>query len=189
MNDPAGVHVGVQNHAGCENGLHRRVTKKDKKGRVTSSFLRVRVVVPEGLPPLLPPPYTGHKNMTKTVHTDREHAEWTERFLAMIEGAREWTTIHRDLAASDRLSLEEMIGRGPPPVFAKLEQLQCKIFGRPAWMIPTEPVTFGSMIPKWAKFKGKGKKAIQDMMTKCNAFIAWLEHDNMAAVTFEDGRD
>jgi len=45
------------------------------------------------------------------------------------------------------------------------------------------------MIPKWAKHSGKGKKAVQDMTTKCNAFIAWLEHDNMAAVTFEDGRD
>jgi hypothetical protein len=170
-------------------GYRERVTKKDKQGRITSSWLRVRVVVPDGLPSLLPPPHSGKRSLTKKVHTDREHAEWTARFLAMIEGAREWTTIHRDLAASDRMSLEEMIGRRPPPVFAKLEQWQCKIFGKPAWMTPAEPVPFGSMIPKWAKHNGKGKKAVQDMTTKCGKFIAWLEHDNMAAVTFEHGRD
>jgi site-specific recombinase XerD len=27
------------------------------------------------------------------------------------------------------------------------------------------------------------------MNTKCAAFIAWLEHDNMVEVTFEDARD
>ncbi|HWX32620.1 MAG TPA: hypothetical protein VNZ53_34970 [Steroidobacteraceae bacterium] len=123
-------------------GYRQRGTKKDKQGRITSSWLRVRVVVPDGLPSLLPPPYSGHKHLTTTVHTDREHPEWTERFLAMIEGAIEWATIHRDLAASDRLSLEETIGRRPPPVFAKLEQWHCKIFGKPAWMTPTEPVTY-----------------------------------------------
>ncbi len=45
------------------------------------------------------------------------------------------------------------------------------------------------MIPKWASLRHKGKKSIQDMTTKCAAFIAYLEHDNMAAVIFEDGRD
>jgi hypothetical protein len=53
------------------------------------------------------------------------------------------------------------------------------------------------MIPKWAKHYGKGKKSRQDMETKCGMFIDWLrrkhperqKHDNMAKVTFEDGRD
>jgi hypothetical protein len=40
-------------------GYAQRVTRRDKKGRVTSSFERVRVVVPDGLPASLPPPYTG----------------------------------------------------------------------------------------------------------------------------------
>jgi hypothetical protein len=44
-------------------GYTQRVTKKDKKGRITSSFMRVRIVVPEGLPSSLPPPYSGHKKL------------------------------------------------------------------------------------------------------------------------------
>jgi hypothetical protein len=28
------------------------------------------------------PPDTDHKNLTKRVHTDREHVEWAARFLA-----------------------------------------------------------------------------------------------------------
>jgi hypothetical protein len=68
-------------------GDAQRVTKRDKKGRVTSSFERVRIVVPDGLAPSLPPPYPGHKSLTKKVY--REHAEWTARFLAIIEEARQ----------------------------------------------------------------------------------------------------
>ena len=53
------------------------------------------------------------------------------------------------------------------------------------------------MIPKWAKHYGKGKKSRQDMETKCGVFMEWLrrkhperpDHDNLAKVTFEDGRD
>jgi hypothetical protein len=56
-------------------GYAQRVTKRDKKGRVASSFERVRIVVPDGLRPSLPPPYTGHKNLTKRVYSDRKHAE------------------------------------------------------------------------------------------------------------------
>ena len=55
---------------------------------------------------------------------------------------------------------------------------------------PQSPiVTFAAMIPEWATLKGKGKKSVQDMTTKTTAFVEWLEHDNMAEVTFEDGRD
>jgi site-specific recombinase XerD len=35
----------------------------------------------------------------------------------------------------------------------------------------------------------QGTKSRQDMETKCGAFIEWLGHDNMAAVTFADCRD
>jgi hypothetical protein len=115
----------------AEMGYTQRVTTKDKQGRITSSWLRVRVVVPDGLPQSLPPPYTGNRNLTKKVHTDREHAEWTERFLAMIEGARGWDTIHRELAAVNGLSLEGFIARGCIPVFAKLDRKIDGILGEP----------------------------------------------------------
>jgi hypothetical protein len=46
-------------------GYTQRVTKKDKKGRIISSWVRVRKVVPEGLASCLPPPYTGKKTLTE----------------------------------------------------------------------------------------------------------------------------
>jgi hypothetical protein len=39
----------------------QRVTKRDKKDRITSSYQRVRIAVPDGVLPILPAPYTGHK--------------------------------------------------------------------------------------------------------------------------------
>src|SRR6516165_1405841 len=89
------------------------VTKRNKKGRVISTYRRVRIVVPDGLAPSLPPPHAGRKNLTKKVGSDREHAEWTARFLAMIDEAREWTTTQRELKELDGLSFEEVIRRGP----------------------------------------------------------------------------
>jgi hypothetical protein len=120
-------------------GYTQRVTTKDKQGRITSSWLRVRVVVPDGLPQSLPPPYTGNRNLTKKVHTDREHAEWTERFLAMIEGARGWDTIHRELAAVNGLSLEGFIARGCIPVFAKLDRKIDGILASPLALMRSAP--------------------------------------------------
>ena len=172
-------------------GYAQRVTKRDKKGRITSSFERVRIVVPDGLPPFLSAPYTGYKNLTKKVLTDREHAEWTARFLAMIDEARGWTTIHREVAEIDGLSLEELMARGstPYPVFAKLDRKMDQIFGEPASGVAAAPVAFGSMISKWAKHTNALKKGIQDRETKCRRFAAYLGHDNMAAVTFQNCRD
>jgi hypothetical protein len=102
-------------------GYTQRVTKKDKKGRIISSWERVRIVVPEGLSPSLPPPYTGNKNLTKKTSNDREAAEWTGRFLSIVEKAAERTTAHRELAELDALSVEDQIRRGPI-VFAKLDK-------------------------------------------------------------------
>ena len=54
---------------------------------------------------------------------------------------------------------------------------------------PAEPISFELMIPRWAKFTNAPKKGRQDMETKCGRFIAYLGHDDMARVTFENGRD
>jgi len=57
------------------------------------------------------------------------------------------------------------------------------------------PVSFESMIDKWAKFTNAPKKGIQDKITKCGEFTAWLRTNNpqavddMRQVTFENGRD
>jgi hypothetical protein len=70
-------------------GYAQRVVKKDNKGRVTQSFMRVRIEVSDPIiSALLPKPYTGLRHLTKKVATEREHAEWTARFLSMIEDAK-----------------------------------------------------------------------------------------------------
>ena len=176
------------------------VTKRNKKGRVISTYRRVRIVVPDGLAPSLPPPHAGRKNLTKKVGSDREHAEWTARFLAMIDEARGWTTIHRELTEINGLSLEQFIARGfIPPVFGKLDRKMDEILGKPAWKgVTAEPVTFESIIDKWMhktkNGKRKGKKAREDMERPVKRFTAWLKskylpHDDMTQVTFEHCRD
>jgi hypothetical protein len=94
-------------------GYTQRVTKRDKNGRVTSSFLRVRIVVPDGLSSFLPAPYTGNKNLTKKTSDDRETAEWTARFLAMIDQAAGRTTAYKELVGLDSLSVDDLIRRSP----------------------------------------------------------------------------
>lgn len=70
-------------------GYAQQVIKRNKDGRVTQSFLRVRVVVHDPIVRyLLPEPYRGLGTLTKKVTTEREHAEWTAQFLSMIEDAK-----------------------------------------------------------------------------------------------------
>jgi integrase len=167
-------------------GYTQRVTKKDKKGRVTSSWVRVRIVVPDGLSPSLPTPYTGTKNLTKKTSTDREAAEWTERFLAMIEEAAGRATAYRDLGGLDSLPLPELTRQAPPVLrrFYKTVGLPVPVAERTA-----EPVSFEPMIERWAKHTNAPKKGRQDMETKCGRFTTSLGHDDMAKVTFENCRD
>ena len=157
-------------------GYAHRVTKKDENGRIISSWTRVRKVVPEGLAPSLPPPYTGKKTLTKKVSTEREHAEWTAKFLAIIDQAAGHTSAFRELVRLDRLSLPDLVRQGPS-VIAKFDNL----IGLPDHPVakPSEPVTFESIIPKWAKLMNAPKKGIQDMKTKSGRFAAWLGHNDM----------
>jgi len=166
-------------------GYAHRVNKKDENGRIISSLTRVRKVVPEGLAPSLPPPYTGKKTLTKKVSTEREHAEWTAKFLAIIDQAAGRTNAVRELARLDGLSTPDLL-RQCPSVIARFDNL----IGLPAPVVkPSEPVIFASMIPKWAKLTNAPKKGIQNMETKSGRFAAWLGHDDMARVTFPNCRD
>ena len=166
-------------------GYAHRVTKKDENGRIISSWTRVRKVVPEGLAPSLPPPHTGKKTLTKKVSSEREHAEWTAKFLAIIDQAPGRTSVVRELARLDGMSLPDLL-RQCPPVIASLDNL----IGLSVPVAkPSEPVIFESMIPKWAKLMNSPKKGIQNMETKSGRFAAWLGHDDMARVTFANCRD
>ncbi len=166
-------------------GYTQRVTKKDSKGRITSSWVRVRKVVPEGLVPCLPPPYTGKKTLTKKVSTEREHAEWTAKFLAVIDQAAGRTSALRELVRLDGLSTPDLL-RQCPSVIASFDNS----IGLPAPVAkPSEPVTFERIIPKWASLTNAPKKGIQNMETKSGRFAAWLGHDDMARVIFANCRD
>ena len=166
-------------------GYAHRVTKKDENGRIISSWTRVRKVVPEGLAPSLPPPHTGKKTLTKKVSSEREHAEWTAKFLAMIDQAAGRTSAFRELARLDDLSLPDLL-RQCPPAIASFDNL----IGLPVPVAkPSEAVIFESMIPKWAKLMNAPKKGIQNMETKSGRFAAWLGHDDMARFTFANCRD
>ena len=175
-------------------GYSQRVTVKDEQGRITSSWSRVRIVVPDGLSASLQPPYTGHKNLTKKVQTDREHAEWTARFLAMIDQARGWGTWLNKLAWLDSLSFEDRL-RECQSLLGRFDDWLDQIEGiRPAWKKQTvtgNPVTFDEMIGLWGK--KKSRQAIQNMQRKCGSFADWLRentgHEDMAQVTFANGRD
>jgi hypothetical protein len=94
-----------------------------------------------------------------------------------------------DLAGLDHLPVENLIcpGRNVTGVLTRFHD----VLGveQPNGHVADGPVPFASMIPKWAKFGNKGEKAVEDMTTKCGKFMEWLEHDDMAAVIFEDGRD
>jgi hypothetical protein len=94
-----------------------------------------------------------------------------------------------EVAALNDMPVEELIV-DPAAGTATLARF-LKVIGveEPVGQIPALPVNFEAMIEGWAQFGNKGKKAVQDTRTKVGAFIAWLEHHNMAAVTFEDGRD
>src|SRR5258708_7616787 len=90
-------------------GYTQRVTKKDKQGRIKSSWVRVRIVVLDGPPPSLPPPYPGNKTLTKKTNDARGAAEGTARFLAMIDQAAGRPTAYKELVGLDSLSVDDLI--------------------------------------------------------------------------------
>jgi integrase len=177
-------------------GYSHRVTKKDENGRIISSWTRVRKVVPEGLAPSLPPPYTGRGTLTKKVTTEREHAEWTARFLAIIDQAA-----GRNKALDELIGLSSLIAKDSesggllsPETIRQAPAVFSRFFDRLDLPVPVaertpEPVTFERIIGLWAKHTNAPKKGRADMVTNCGRFAAWLGHDNMTRVTFENGRD
>jgi hypothetical protein len=93
-------------------GHTQTITKKDANGRVISSYQRVRIVVPSEVSASLPAPYTGQKALTKKYSCDREAAEWTARFLSMIEAASGKSTAFQDLVRLGNLDLGDRSGEG-----------------------------------------------------------------------------
>jgi hypothetical protein len=151
-------------------GYTQRVTKKDKKGRITSSFVRVRIVVPEGLLPSLPPPYTGKKNLTKKTKDDHEAAEWTARFSAIIDQAAGRCTALNELIGLDSLVAKdfEFGGLLSPELTRQTPAVLRRFFKTVNLPVPVaeaerEPVTFESMIPKWANHTNASKKGIREI--------------------------
>ena len=53
------------------------------------------------------------ENPDRKVSTEREHAEWTAKFLAMIDQAAGHTSVINDLARLDTLSLPDLLRQSP----------------------------------------------------------------------------
>ena len=137
-------------------GYTQRITKKDESGRVISSYERVRIVVPDGVSTSLPAPYTGQKALTKKITCGREAAEWTARFLSMIEAASGKSIAYQDMVRLGSLDLAEQVRRGPDVFRRFFASLNMPI---PACEKPVEPVSFDSMIEKWATTTNAPKEA------------------------------
>ncbi|MBV8737858.1 MAG: hypothetical protein JO007_11490 [Alphaproteobacteria bacterium] len=160
---------------------------------------RVRVEVPSELRLKL-----GKANLTKALGTSnkREASRLAvpiiDRFMKTIDEAREWDTIHRELAAivTPGETPQEVLRHNPAlvGVCAKLDQKMDAILGVPSWKqsLPT-PVSFGEMITLWAENTQAPEDGIANMKAKVGRFTAWLRnhagHDDMARVTFKQGRD
>ncbi len=117
-------------------------------------------------------------------------------FQAMLDkGQVAWELEQRrsiacaDLSALDRQPIERLICH-PRHAASVLTRFQEAVgVEPPISAVPRLLVTFAANIERWATFTGASKKGRQDLETKVGKFVEWLEHDNMAAVVFEDGRD
>jgi hypothetical protein len=154
---------------------------------------RVRMVVPPELQPII-----GKANLTKWLGTGNEpeanrlSVPWIAKFQERIDKAAGRTTALEELRGLDALGYVETIAQAPA-VLTKLDKPLNgwidDITGKPAWKAKTEPVTFDFIIEKWANDTNAPKRGKQDKTTKTNRFAAWLGHDDMVKVTFEECRD
>jgi integrase len=161
----------------------------------------------------LPPPHTGKASLTKALATgnraeaNRLAVPWIADFQAILneaqaalrgeDGWKRYTYYPGPYEGSfggprivrcHELPSDHQINQyGEPIVLGNGHPLKAKTSGA--------PVGFESMIDKWAKFTNAPKKGIQDKITKCGEFTAWLRTNNpqavddMRQVTFENGRD
>jgi integrase len=89
-----------------------------------------------------------------------------------------------EVAGLDTLSGPDLIRRAP----AALAQFS-NILGLPDPSAGSvEPVPFKTIIGRWKKHTDAPKKGLQDRTTKANRFAAYLGHDDMAKITFENCR-
>ena len=181
--------------------------------QLVDGVFRVRIVVPPKLQSHLPPPHTGKASLTKALATgnkaeaNRLAVPWIADFQAILnkaeaalrgeDGWKRYTYYPGPYEGSfggprivrcHELPPDHQINPyGEAIVLGDGHPLKPKTVGA--------PVSFESMIDKWAKFTNAPKKGIQDKITKCGEFTAWLRTNNpqavddMRQVTFENGRD
>jgi integrase len=181
--------------------------------QLVDGAFRVRIVVPPKLQSHLPPPHTGKASLTKALATgnkaeaNRLAVPWIADFQATLneaqaalrgeDGWKRYTYYPGPYEGSfggprivrcHELPPDHQINRyGEAIVLGDGHPLKAKTAG--------PPISFDSMIDKWAKFTNAPKKGIQDKITKCGEFTTWLRTNNpqaaddMRQVTFENGRD
>jgi len=161
--------------------------------QVVKGKYRVRMVVPPALQPII-----GKANLTKWLGTGNEpeanrlSVPWLAKFQETIDKAAGRTTALAELRRLDALGYAETIEQAPA-VFSKLDKplngWMDDITGKPASTAKIGPVTFDFIIEMWADNTNAPKRGKQDKTRKANRFAAWLGHNDMAKVTFEECRD
>jgi hypothetical protein len=160
--------------------------------QLVDGVFRVRIVVPPKLQSHLPPPHTGKASLTKALATgnkaeaNRLAVPWIADFQEILikaeaalrgeDGWQRYTYYPGPYEGSfggprivrcHELPADHQINRyGEAIVLGDGHTLKAKTAG--------PPVSFESIIDKWAKFTNAPKKGIQDKITKCGEFTAWL---------------
>jgi integrase len=163
--------------------------------QLVSGKYRVRIVVADDLRPHLPPPHTGKESLTKALGTGDEReanrlaVPWIAEFQAAINTASRMRQ-NPTLADWVQRYAHHYPGQSPFPPEGWFSPPHPAILAAPA-EAASKPVTFESIIKFWGK--NKGKQAVGNTKTKCGKFADWLRedagHDDMARVTFANGRD
>jgi integrase len=158
--------------------------------QLVNGLYRVRIVAPPALSAYLPPPYTGKANLVKGLGTgnkaeaNRLAVPWIAEFQRVIDEAQAAFERARNRRVVRWVIRNPVLSRQIETIYSDDPDIPEELA-----VAGPEPVIFESMIKRWAKHTNAPKKGIQDTTTKANRFAAYLEHDDMAKVTFESCRD
>jgi hypothetical protein len=159
-----------------------RVVKMGHTQQVKGLY-RVRIVVPPGLRPFLPPPHTGKANLVKALRTGNEReanrlaVPIIADFLGMIEEAKrqaaptEWR--HFYLPPQPWQPFSARIVRRLVPVGSETIETHPVVESAPV-TVTGGPVSFDSMVEQWARERNIPDRGKRLMQSKANRFAEFL---------------
>jgi integrase len=189
-------------------GYLQRKIKRDKKGRVTSANLQVRIVVPDELQWLLPPPHTGKQELIRALGTgndaeaNRLSLPIIAEFLRVLDQARavlnpvKVNHVRVPLAPlkTETKVITTTVTRGgfgsrivPEDEAKPIVAEQLRPVDEPvAAIVNGERVTFASMVAAWARERKIPPRTERLMLSKADRFADFLGHDDMGRVSRDD---